>query len=237
MKQHPLDLLASRWHDGWCEEYRKQGWLSNPDPRGRELLVSFDKLPDSAKELERAGMRRVLAELPDLERRTEDLETARKRFDRHTDEEDQRLEFREKELEARAKQLGAWADKLSAEELEAQEYDRKQFQRETAEEEPDLEGVATDFAVKGGATGKLLADALGDLYVEDLTRRRFRYHPPGPGSADVYRAIRDAGLLFALAIASRAPDTPERETAIERIEEAVMWANAAVARARIDPPT
>lgn len=59
---------------------------------------------------------------------------------------------------------------------------------------------------------------------------RFTYHPPKDGQPEIYQAIRDGGLTFATLISEAAPDSREKDQALARIEEAVMWANAAVAR-------
>jgi hypothetical protein len=64
---------------------------------------------------------------------------------------------------------------------------------------------------------------------DDLTHR-FTYHPPQPGQPEKYEAIRDAGRQFAEVIAELAPESRELSLAITNIEQAVMWANAAIAR-------
>jgi hypothetical protein len=59
---------------------------------------------------------------------------------------------------------------------------------------------------------------------------RFTYHAPKPGQPELYEQIRFAGLNFALLIDRHTPECRELSTAITKIEEAVMWANAAIAR-------
>jgi hypothetical protein len=61
--------------------------------------------------------------------------------------------------------------------------------------------------------------------------RIFTYHPPRDGQQRVYEAIRNMAREFAEEILGMCPDCAERDRAIERIEEAVMWANAGIARA------
>ena len=59
---------------------------------------------------------------------------------------------------------------------------------------------------------------------------RFTYHPPKGDQPRLYQDIRDAGRALAEIIDVRAPDGREKALALTKIEEAVMWANAAVAR-------
>lgn len=67
------------------------------------------------------------------------------------------------------------------------------------------------------------------VVVQDLTNR-FTYHPPTEDQALIYEGIRDRGLNFALYLNAHCPDSRELSLAITKIEEAVMWANAAIAR-------
>lgn len=64
---------------------------------------------------------------------------------------------------------------------------------------------------------------------DDLTRR-FTYHPPTPEQPEVYALVRDAGHHLALLVETVALDCRERALAVTKIEESVMWANAAIAR-------
>ena len=77
-------------------------------------------------------------------------------------------------------------------------------------------------------------EAKQDLFTtaEDLAHR-FKYHPPtGQSQMLTYKDIRDKGLYLARAVASRCPNCRERSIAFTKIEEAVMWANAAIARSK-----
>ena len=61
--------------------------------------------------------------------------------------------------------------------------------------------------------------------------KRFTYHPPKPGQAERYKVIRFWALDFATALDDHAvPDSREKSLALTKIEEAVFWANAAIAR-------
>jgi hypothetical protein len=64
---------------------------------------------------------------------------------------------------------------------------------------------------------------------EELTNR-FIHHPPGPGQPELYEQIRAAGLDLARLLNAYCPAGPELAHAIDAVDQAVMWANAAVAR-------
>lgn len=66
--------------------------------------------------------------------------------------------------------------------------------------------------------------ALADL------EHRFSYHKPTDDKVIDHALVRERGLLFAKTVLESAPDCRERSLAITKIEEAVMWANAAIAR-------
>jgi hypothetical protein len=60
---------------------------------------------------------------------------------------------------------------------------------------------------------------------------RMTFHPvAGPAQAEKYEKIRAAGREFAHLIADLVPYSDERSNALTRIDEAIMWANAGVAR-------
>lgn len=58
----------------------------------------------------------------------------------------------------------------------------------------------------------------------------FTYHPPKPGQPERYELIRSKAKDLALLILDVTPDGREQSTALTKIEEAVMHANAAIAR-------
>lgn len=65
--------------------------------------------------------------------------------------------------------------------------------------------------------------------MEDLNNR-FTYHPPKDDQSLRYEGIRSEGLAFARTIDRLCPDSREKSLAITKLEEAVMWANASIAR-------
>lgn len=60
----------------------------------------------------------------------------------------------------------------------------------------------------------------------------FTYHPPTPDQIEVYQRLREAGKDLAVLIGDLVPSSPERSTAIAKVRESVMWANAGIACAR-----
>lgn len=66
--------------------------------------------------------------------------------------------------------------------------------------------------------------------VEAQINSAFVYHPPKDDQPARYVAIRDAGKAFAMLIASSTPTSREQSVALTKLEEVVMWANAAIAR-------
>lgn len=65
---------------------------------------------------------------------------------------------------------------------------------------------------------------------------RFMYHAPGEGKAVFHTTIRARCGDLATAIRDLTPKCREQSLAITKIEEAMMWANAAIAR-RTDEDT
>ena len=61
--------------------------------------------------------------------------------------------------------------------------------------------------------------------------KSFVYHAPRQGQPEKYEAIRDAAGQLAKLMAHLAPgETRELSLALTNLEQAVMWANAAIAR-------
>lgn len=66
--------------------------------------------------------------------------------------------------------------------------------------------------------------------LDDDIRNRFTYHPPKGDQAVRYSSIRIEALELARVIDDLAPDSREKSLALTKLEEAVMWANASIAR-------
>lgn len=58
----------------------------------------------------------------------------------------------------------------------------------------------------------------------------FRYHAPKPGQPEIYEADREKAKELAYLIDSQVPKSREQSLALTNFEQAVMWANAGVAR-------
>lgn len=60
--------------------------------------------------------------------------------------------------------------------------------------------------------------------------KNFTYHAPKAGQPERYTAIRNKAKELAEMLDSECPDSREKSLAFTRLEEAVMWANASIAR-------
>lgn len=58
----------------------------------------------------------------------------------------------------------------------------------------------------------------------------FMYHAPKPEHIGKYEQIRDIGKEMVVLLNQLCPESREKWLAFTRVEEAVMWANAAIAR-------
>lgn len=58
----------------------------------------------------------------------------------------------------------------------------------------------------------------------------FAHHSPKPGQGDRYTALRAAAKVLALAYLEECPVSRERSLALTNLEQAMFWANAAIAR-------
>jgi len=66
--------------------------------------------------------------------------------------------------------------------------------------------------------------------LSERLKREYTYHPPKTGQAERYEEIRDRARALAAHIARGTPESREQSLALTKIEEAVFWANAAIAR-------
>ena len=60
--------------------------------------------------------------------------------------------------------------------------------------------------------------------------KNFSYHQPKGDQPERYEAIRDEAKKLAYVISNLCPDSRERSLALTKLEEAIMWANASIAR-------
>lgn len=58
----------------------------------------------------------------------------------------------------------------------------------------------------------------------------FTYHAPKPGQPEIYQDIRTLAKELALDINEVVPEGREKSLALTKLEEAVFWANAGIAR-------
>ncbi|WP_127488470.1 Acb2/Tad1 domain-containing protein [Paenibacillus ehimensis] len=58
----------------------------------------------------------------------------------------------------------------------------------------------------------------------------FKYHSPKPGQPEKYTTIREKAKELAVLIDETTPKSREQSLALTKLEEAVMWANASIAR-------
>lgn len=61
-------------------------------------------------------------------------------------------------------------------------------------------------------------------------KRRFTYHPPRGDQKERYEEIRERAYALAYNLDKLCPDSREKSLAMTHLEEAVMWANASIAR-------
>lgn len=59
---------------------------------------------------------------------------------------------------------------------------------------------------------------------------RFSYHPPKEGQSEKYQEIRNSCKAIAERVLYLTPPCREQSIAITKLEEAMMWANSAIAR-------
>ena len=60
--------------------------------------------------------------------------------------------------------------------------------------------------------------------------KAFTYHKPYADQPERYTKLRDAAKELAYLIAENCPESRERSVALTKLEEAIMWANSAIAR-------
>lgn len=66
--------------------------------------------------------------------------------------------------------------------------------------------------------------------MQDELEKRFTYHAPKEGQPERYNKLRAQGELMARIILDMTPRSREQSLALTNLEQAIMWANAAIAR-------
>jgi hypothetical protein len=64
---------------------------------------------------------------------------------------------------------------------------------------------------------------------DEQIRNIFTYHVPFGNQAERYRDIRDEARAFAFRLNESCPESREKSLALTNLQQAVMWANAAIA--------
>ena len=81
---------------------------------------------------------------------------------------------------------------------------------------------------------ELLAEANTESERSEMKRddldKRFGFRMPRNGQTRKYAEIRGEAKLFATTICDLCPESDERDAAITKIDEAMLWANASIAR-------
>lgn len=82
-----------------------------------------------------------------------------------------------------------------------------------------------DMSIEGGSMTQTQREAT-------LARieNNFTYHAPKADQQARYQQLREKAKAFAVAIAELTPYSREQSLALTQLEEAVMWANASIAR-------
>jgi hypothetical protein len=68
------------------------------------------------------------------------------------------------------------------------------------------------------------------LNLTEELNTRFTYHPVKEGQQEKYVALREKAKELAFMICNMTPDCREQALALTHLEDAVMWANAGIAR-------
>lgn len=68
---------------------------------------------------------------------------------------------------------------------------------------------------------------------KEKIEHNFKHHPPRGDQVDRYQDIRLEAKGLAIIFDSHCPDSREKSLAMTKLEEAVMWANASIARKEV----
>lgn len=81
-----------------------------------------------------------------------------------------------------------------------------------------------------GAGQEMIFNAPRMSKEDAVIENNFMYHSPKPGQQEKYQALREKAKELAYLINESCPCTRERSLAMTNLEQAVMWANASIAR-------
>lgn len=68
------------------------------------------------------------------------------------------------------------------------------------------------------------------IVMNEQIERAFTYHAPKAGQPEQYTKLRETAKVIAYLIEELCPNSCEKDLAMTRLEESVMWANASIAR-------
>lgn len=71
---------------------------------------------------------------------------------------------------------------------------------------------------------------MSEMLSNEEIANRFMYHAPKDGQPEKYEKLRDQARSLAYRFKELCPPSRELAVAFTKLEEAVMWANAAIAR-------
>jgi hypothetical protein len=73
--------------------------------------------------------------------------------------------------------------------------------------------------------------------IDDDVEQMFTYHPPFGTQLVRYQQLREKAKELAYLMVETCPESEELDSALARLSEASMWANAAIARNETPIPT
>lgn len=82
--------------------------------------------------------------------------------------------------------------------------------------------------MKKGLTNPVPENGMADAY--DALKNRFTYHPPTSEQTVKYQELRRNAFNLAILINALVPDSREKSLSLTKLEEAIFWANAGIAR-------
>jgi hypothetical protein len=106
-------------------------------------------------------------------------------------------------------------------------YDKdvEEMKEAKAKQAYDQERTRGGYASDGGTQGQTASLLSDDRILDEL----FKYHRPNPSQAIRYENLRAAAKAFAKVVCINTPAGADQASAISKIREAVMLANASVA--------